>query len=71
METLPRDQERINEAMYRCDRALGKLIGKGRKQKQDVNELVGACLNLLNEIRVVENSKRFGLNGYLHQEPVG
>lgn len=64
METKEQDQKRIDTKMVRCDVALGKVLGLAKPDLKDVRELASATHNLLGEIRVVENSKRFGLNGY-------
>lgn len=63
------DRESINIAMWRCDRALGNIIGNRRPLKRHVEELASATHNLLNVMRVVENSMKYGLNGYPVPEP--
>lgn len=63
METRIEDQERIEQCMARCDSAVN-AIRNNRLSRKHADELVGAVMSLTNNIRIVENSKKFGLNGY-------
>lgn len=49
--------QRIQEKMYRCDRAVA-LVRGNRLNRKDANELINATLNLLNEIRLQHNEAK-------------